>query len=455
MDSVRPAASCSPTAQKALLPGSGVAKRRVAYQAFGDSASFQDDLFSTYRHLYQCAPLFESTVTLGDDRAFEYCQRRKYFVLVIPYSAHREFLLEGGFADDRMIWHLVGGSLKCDRRESFIDATHRHMANTVPGIDLGENEPIAFVHNRFNYRDTGHDHYGIVFVGRIRNPEPLQRLREVGDSRAELIPFDHVPLELAQTNNAVLLDLARKYLHDLDLMKVPEFEVAENVRYRHRYVLHRRIIKPLLRLFGRLPVFPSSIEDMEACVLSTMQSGTHGRILDVACGENRTVIEFGRLPCTDLVIGNDVSWSQIKLLGECGEANALVLFTNHDARHLPFCDGAFDFVICKNVLHHMEDFDSAQRLISEVVRVGKRSLIVEVMNPKAEGTWGRLRDRYYVDFLHDAGQHLLSRGAFEQLTDVPERATYTEMRTIRGIYQIATFVTVHEGGCTHTSHAPW
>jgi hypothetical protein len=87
----------------------------------------------------------------------------------------------------------------------------------------------------------------------------------------------------------------------------------------------------------------------------------------------------------------------------------------------------------------MKDLDSVRRLIDEVVRVGKRSLIVEIMDPKDEGMWGRLRHQYWVRWLHDVGEHFLSREAFADLTKLPERTEAFEMATVRGVYQFALF----------------
>ena len=124
---------------------------------------------------------------------------------------------------------------------------------------------------------------------------------------------------------------------------------------------------------------------------------------------------------------------------EMKNTSSFLLFTNNDARALPFGNRYFDFVICKNVLHHMPNLESVNRLVGETVRVGKRALIVEVMNPAYEGWFGRRRHWYYTKWLHDAGEFFLSREAFNAVTNLPERVDMFEMSTIRGVYQFALF----------------
>jgi ubiquinone/menaquinone biosynthesis C-methylase UbiE len=172
------------------------------------------------------------------------------------------------------------------------------------------------------------------------------------------------------------------------------------------------------------------------------------RMLDVACGENTTVFDLAQCPTTDLVVGNDVSWSQVRLMTQrvqekVQNSSAFALFTNHDARRLPFRDGTFDFALCKNVLHHMETYSDLKRLLSELLRVANTCAIVEIMDPMHEGCWGRLRHKYYMRFLHDAGRHFLSREAFAAIMDMPSLVQSFEMATIRGVYQIALLANKH------------
>ncbi|MBI2578932.1 MAG: class I SAM-dependent methyltransferase [Candidatus Aenigmarchaeota archaeon] len=426
------------------MPEVSSGRERIAYRAFQDTDAYLDDLYSVYTELYASAPRIQHEVTLQDRYSFEYCLARRYFVLMLPYTKHKEFLLERSFASNQLAWVLVGGSLRRDLTETFIDAANRHASKTIRNLQLGEVEPIAFLENRFRYEGREHFHRGIAFVGRIRNMDPQQDLKAAVHSRGHLVPCEDTSVPVGLLHNKTVVELARSYVRSLDLDSVPEFEVEENIKYGSRYAFHDAVVKPLFRSLGRFH-FQHSIQDLEAKILEITQACKHDTILDVACGENTAVLRFTQLPGVRLVVGNDVSWSQIKLMSERFSSptfrniSSFILFTNHDARRLPFGDNHFDFVLCKNVLHHMENVRAVKTLINEVIRVGKISCIIEIMDPQFESTWGRVRHRYYLKFLRDAGRHFLSRNEFAALTGTTEKANLFEMNTIRGIYQFAVF----------------
>ena len=87
----------------------------------------------------------------------------------------------------------------------------------------------------------------------------------------------------------------------------------------------------------------------------------------------------------------------------------------------------------------MPDQDSVLKLISEIRRVGKRCVIVEVMDPQFENHWGRLRHQYFMRFLKDAGGNFLSREEFEALTKQKNINEKFELQTVRGVYQFCCY----------------
>lgn len=258
--------------------------------------------------------------------------------------------------------------------ETFIDASNRHTLKAMANLELGEIEPIAFLENNFSYGNAQHNHYGIAFVARIRNKDPMKDLRATIHSRGHFIPYDDDSVALSLAHNDAVMRLARDYLKNLDIDAAPEFEIEENLKYKNRYIFHNNLIKPLFNFFGRFH-FHDSLQDLRERTSHVMFEANPRKILDVACGENTDAIQFAKRPGVDLVVGNDVSWSQIQLMSEgftsekFRNISSFILFTNHDARRLPFADSFFDSVICKNVLHHMDDLGSVKNLINEVVRV--------------------------------------------------------------------------------------
>jgi ubiquinone/menaquinone biosynthesis C-methylase UbiE len=418
---------------------------RILYRAFGDVGLHFDDHYAVYRYLYSDTPILKSSITLNNYDAFAYCQRRRYFVLICPYTDRRELLVERTFTDTELSWTLCGGSVRRDLAESFVDAAGRHAQKSIQGLEIGEVEPVAFFENTFKFDDQVHVHLGIGFVGRVRNTDLAARLRSVVGSRAHLIDSNNPLPPFSLTHNKAMAESAATYVKALDASSSPEIEVAENLRYRRRYEFHDRFVKPLFYKAGN-HLFEHSLDDLNSQIhQGVTKYANNGAFLDVACGDNSLVLDLAKSEAFSLLVGNDVSWSQVQLLSsrkkvaDLRDRSAFTLFTNHDARHLPFPSAKFDVGFCKNVLHHMDSLQSVRALLDELIRVSKTAIVVEVMDPAMESPWGRFRHRYYMDFLKDAGEHFLSRREFAELTDDPTRVTLNEMRTIRGVYQFAIF----------------
>ena len=66
-----------------------------------------------------------------------------------------------------------------------------------------------------------------------------------------------------------------------------------------------------------------------------------------------------------------------------------------DAHHLPFKDGAFDYVVCYHILEHMDD---PARFIREITRVGKRGYI-QSPSEIAEKLFHWSFHRWYVNLI--------------------------------------------------------
>lgn len=416
-------------------------QRRV-YQAFPQHVGAAlDDLYEQFKAMYPHLPTIYWDTSV-DEKFFHYVSRRKYFSLIVPYTVNRTILLREDISGGHLTWTPLGGSLRRDKLETFIDCALRHVSEALPPIALGEIEPIAFCRNSFSHGGAVHEHFGLSFTARLRCDAVQHRLDDLG-SGTSLISIDD-EIALNQPHNEDLLDLVRTRLNGLDHEALSEAEVTANERHRWRYRVHNRFGKKAFRMAGR-HFFPNSVEDQDRLIMDRAVSGAHRRILDVGCGESSLVLDLSKLRETDLVVGNDIDWGQIGLLRETFEneshrkSGSIVVFTNHDARDLPFPDGFFDFVLCKNVLHHMIDAQSAKAMLREVTRVGKRGLVVDVMDPQEGTRWDRLVRKYYEVLLGDAGEGLLSRDVFEALTGLAERTSTFEMTTIRGTYLFAEF----------------
>jgi SAM-dependent methyltransferase len=417
------------------LPLSGMPQN--AAQA---SAAAQLD---AYRDLYARAPSLETHFELTSQEAYDYCLARLHFVLILPYTADRKILVERIFSYRDITWAVLGGSLRPDRAEDFIDAASRLARFNLESVDLADIEPIAFLTNDFRFAGHQCSHRGIAFVARLRNSDVIGDLHRATRTRGHLIGLDTPSTALTLEHNAKAFELAKQYLAAKGDNLVPfhDHEVEENLRYQRRYRFHDLLVKPVLRVLSHL-YFPASIADLERRIDSLILDSRPHSVVDVACGENTLSWKLASRGDVPLVVGNDVSWSQIELIHHRAVAPNSVtslIYTNHDATAMPFPNDTFDVAICKNVLHHLPDTAAVDRLIDEAIRVARRAIIIEVMDPAFESRWGRLRHRYYLEFLHDSAVHFYSRAEFDAVTLRKDPTQRFDMRTIRGVYQFAVF----------------
>jgi SAM-dependent methyltransferase len=111
------------------------------------------------------------------------------------------------------------------------------------------------------------------------------------------------------------------------------------------------------------------------------------RVLDLGCGEGRHVHAFHLAPGVD-VIGLDADAPSLAKaaagLATLPGASGATLLMRGDAYRLPFEDGAFDVVVCCEVLEHLPDVDGALTEMTRVLKPGGR-LAVSV--PRAWPEW--------------------------------------------------------------------
>lgn len=88
-----------------------------------------------------------------------------------------------------------------------------------------------------------------------------------------------------------------------------------------------------------------------------------GRLLEVGCGEGGNLFHLG--PRTALTVGLDYSRAK---LGFAAAALPWARFVGADALALPFRGGAFDRILCRDVLHHLPAGRRGDA-VAELVRV--------------------------------------------------------------------------------------
>jgi SAM-dependent methyltransferase len=120
-------------------------------------------------------------------------------------------------------------------------------------------------------------------------------------------------------------------------------------------------------------------------------------VLDAGCGEGRHC--FGALERGAHVVGLDLDRASLEAsadnlrrsAAECGRLGAMV---HGNAFRLPFADGAFDKVICSEVMEHVHDYREAARELARVTRPGG-CLAVTIPTATSENLYLRFGDDYF------------------------------------------------------------
>ncbi len=136
--------------------------------------------------------------------------------------------------------------------------------------------------------------------------------------------------------------------------------------------------------FDRLPIAPGE------------------RVLDLGCGAGRHAFECyrrgARVVALDLNAGDlagvAAMFTAMDEAGESAQAGTAVAVRGN-AHHLPFPDGAFDFVIASEILEHIPDDDAAIAEAVRVLRPGGR-LAVTVPRWWPERLCWALSDAYHA-----------------------------------------------------------
>jgi SAM-dependent methyltransferase len=155
------------------------------------------------------------------------------------------------------------------------------------------------------------------------------------------------------------------------------------------------------------------------------------RVLDAGCGAGRHVCEAFRIEGVD-VVGIDLNWEDLcktattlyLIHSQNGGGEGRCLISRADVARLPFKDGAFDAVVCSEVLEHIPDSRKAVRELVRVLKPGGE-LVVSVPRYLPERICWALSEAYH----NEPGGHIriYKRKELQALLE----ATGVTCRTIR------------------------
>lgn len=303
---------------------------------------------------------------------------------------------------DVLCWGLPGGSIK--DTETINQALNRIAQNVDKNIIIGDVEPVTSIENIFHFKEQEFVHYGMGFIARVRNKENIDIKRLTGDF-----------IEVTNEEISYINRLASKKVVEIYRNRFNEIvnktdscfqdiEVETNEKYNNRYKIHNKIVKRYILTEKR-----KKRKEFYEIINDEIKNAKS--IIDVSCGDDKFIFNLARNLDMRLVVGNDISWSQIELLDNQYQE---VIFTNHNAASLPFASKTFDISYCSNTLHHMPNKKTLISLLKSMARISDKIIIIEIEDPAIKGGIAKWLNKYwYIKFLKDVGGAYLSEQQFK------------------------------------------
>lgn len=173
------------------------------------------------------------------------------------------------------------------------------------------------------------------------------------------------------------------------------------------------------------PYFSRTERELLACVCATAGA----RVLEVGCGEGGNLINlFGSgAAMPRVVVGLDLS--PRKLVFARGQS-VPGAFVCGDATNLPFRTGTFDVVLCRDLLHHLQDPEPA---LKELGRVAGPRGVVWVVEPNGRNPLIRL---FALARRHERGQLRNSVASLTKLVGRHFAWSVVEVRQPLPVYRV-------------------
>lgn len=392
---------------------------------FRDHVPRTKALFERYKTIYELQPVEK---TYNVDRAFfDYCRKRNLFTIIALYSLRDGVFLIRTVGGEDFGWELPGSSIR-PADETVHDAVFRIIEKEIPRVKISELEPVAIVKNKFECEGEQVEHIGIAFSARSRNVD-----NKILEDRPEVAGlFVANPAErIFRFANREVYNLVMGRLQT-QRHKPPDEEIDSSARCVGRYQVHKKTLGSWLK--------PFSTNLVEKKIFDMCGEISGKTFLDVSCGDSELLFAFARNGAS-ICVGNDISWIQVRSLLEIVKKKRVenVLFTNHNITALPF-QRAFDYVLCKNTLHHMQTIREFEALLENLAKVCREKLIViEIEDPMRDGISAKLLHKYYEWFLCDVGKSFFTKDQFQAvLSDYfGNRVHFDQLDTVKGRYLFA------------------
>ena len=163
-------------------------------------------------------------------------------------------------------------------------------------------------------------------------------------------------------------------------------------------------------------------------LLSGLPVASSGPVLEVGCGEGGNITNAPSANASNtLVVGLDLFERKVRFARQVG---VRATFVCGDVLALPFQNSTFDLILCRDVLHHVDDRERALSELRRVCRVGGTVWIVE------PNGWNPLMRLLAVVRRHERGLLRNSIGSLQRLVSSQFPTANYHLRQPMPIYRL-------------------
>lgn len=350
--------------------------------------------YEEYIKLYDL-PIFKTNFFQEDYHAMNYCEKREFVTLIIPFgdpegaNANKIFIQYSLVSYIKMYSDLIGGSInEAGEFLSSVLSVSREKTK-IKNLRLEKVFPIAIIENEFEYNKKKLSHYGIVYVARVPINQVIQDKSLVLQSLNESIYFSN-------PHNQAIFELAKDYVEKYRINR----SLNNEINYA-RKMKFDKIKEQKNQFLNERKIDISDYYNFKNRIVEDLKRLSPNYIIDIVCGDDDIIYQFLKIKDTVHVFANDIAFAYLENYHFKKPEYAKINFSNLNALQLPFYKKAFDIVFCKNLLHHLSKNDRI-KLLKANLSLCKTMVIVEILSYEEQNENGKiLHDYFYNEVLNE------------------------------------------------------
>ena len=194
-------------------------------------------------------------------------------------------------------------------------------------------------------------------------------------------------------HNRVLFELVKDFMikYRLDESVLVEQNLAQKLISRNSKELKAKFLKD-----ERIKI--DDYTGFKKRIVNDIKMKRPHKVIDIACGDDDIIYDLVKLNVKGgcKIYANDIALDYIQNYHSKKGDYQKVVFTNYNAIEAPFRKLAFDVLLCKNLLHHV-DPSNREALIRNLLSISKQVVIVEILKPEEQNAAGK---KIHTDFFN-------------------------------------------------------